>query len=469
MKTKTLGMLFGFALLGACGGAVKGNACPPTDGPQTPAGQGAPENDGGPSNGAGSDSGAGPVSPPSQGDAGAPAAASDTTYNAIADVTQWSTFDTSAIGAGGGDIGAAFDGRFVYLVPLGGGVVPRYDTRGPFDAASSWSTFDVGALGLGVGFRGAVFDGQYVYFVPNSGPQGLGGVVVRYDTHADFASSSAWASFDVATVDPRATGFWGGTFDGRFLYLTPYGQDSAPQGMMARLDTWASFTAAASWSVFDTSVLGDRAKGYIGATFDGRYVYLAPYGYAYGQYGSMATRYDTQGTFTDPKSWSTFDTTTANPSAVGFFAANFDGRFAYLVPYNGDGSWGHQLARYDTTAGFGDPASWSTFDTSQLGIGPMGTAFDGRYLWLVPNATPADGSSGGSGLVARLDTQADLHAAGAWSTFDTSTLDPSAKNYIGGAFDGEYVYLVPCGHPVAVRFRAKTPPSMPSAYHGSFY
>jgi hypothetical protein len=446
---KTSRLLFGVALLGvmgsavaACGGAVDGGSC-------SPAASAAPSTTSNPSA------------------ASMPTIPSGT-YGDISDVMNWSTFDTSSLG-GGGYIGAAFDGRFVYYVPLGGGKVPRYDTRGPFDSGASWSTFDVGTLGLGVGFRGAVFDGQYIYFVPNTAPTGPGGVVVRYDTHGDFGSSAAWSSFDVAGVDARATGFWGGTFDGRYLYLTPYGQDSAPQGVAARLDTWASFTAPTSWSVFDTATLGDRVKGYIGATFDGRYVYLAPYGYAYGQYGSMVTRYDTHGGFADPGSWSTFDTTTANSSAVGFFGANFDGRYAYFVPYDGNGSWGHQLARYDTTSNFGDAASWSTFDTTKLGIGPMGTAFDGRYLWLVPNATPADAPSGGSGLVARLDTQADMQDLHSWSTFDTSTLDQRAKNFIGGAFDGEYVYLVPCGHSLAVRFHARTPSSMPSAYHGSFY
>jgi hypothetical protein len=392
----------------------------------------------------------------------------DPTYGDVHDPSLWQTFDVASLAAGP-DIGAAFDGRFLYLVPLGGGVVPRYDTRAPFDAASSWTTFDTKSVGPAVGFRGAAFDGRYVYFVPSGGQAAQSGVVVRYDTRASFADGAAWSRFDVAGADARVTGFSGATFDGRYVYLSPYGTDQSPGGAAARLDTFADFSAASSWTTFDTSVLGDAAKGFIGAMFDGRYVYYSPYGYAYGQYGHMVTRYDTQGSFSDASAWSTFDTTAANGRAVGLFGATFDGRYAYFVPYDGDGSWGHALARYDTSAPFASTSSWSFFDTGTLGIGPMGQVFDGRYVWLVPNATPADEPSGGDGIVARIDTLARFDDKAAWTTFDTRSLDPNASWFIGGAFDGEHVYLVPCGHTVAVRFDARKTPSMPGAYHGSFW
>jgi hypothetical protein len=383
----------------------------------------------------------------------------------LSDTHNWSTFET-----GGGFNGAAFDGRYVYLVPGGTGVVPRFDTRGDFSDARSWSSFDTTRLDARAGgYRGAAFDGRYLYFVPYHTPSALDGFAVRYDTRASFGSADAWSTFDITSVDPRATGFLGATFDGRYLYLVPYGDDAAPEGVVARFDTWSSFTSQTSWSTFDTATLGDQVKGFLGATFDGRYVYFSPYGYSYGDYGSMVTRFDTLGSFTDVSSWSTFDTTRVSSRALGFFGASSDGRYDYFVPYNGDGSRGGMIARYDTTNDFAQPASWSVFDTSPLGVGPAGAVYDGRYLYLVPSATPADEPAGGSGLVARLDTAAGFADRSSWTTFDTTKLDPRARWFFGGAFDGEYVYFAPSLGSVAVRFHARTSPSMPSAWHGSFY
>lgn len=64
---------------------------------------------------------------------------------------------------------------------------------------------------------GSTFDGRYVYFIPTSGDW-----LARYDSQADFSSSSAWTSVDLTRV-----GFYGGArgaaFDGRYLYMAPTG------------------------------------------------------------------------------------------------------------------------------------------------------------------------------------------------------------------------------------------------------
>jgi hypothetical protein len=398
----------------------------------------------------------------------------EATYNDVTSAANWASFDTANLGGGasaGGYITSAFDGRYVYLVPGNDGVVPRYDTRAPFGSASSWSTFDVSTVEPSAGgFRGAAFDGRYVYLVPyESAPSTLGGVAVRYDTHADFGSAAAWQSFDITTIDPACTGLFGATFDGRYLYLAPYGQDQAPEGHAARFDTWGSFTDPTAWSTFDTGTLGAENVGFLGATFDGRYVYYSPYGYQYGHYGPMVTRYDTTGTFTDPGAWSSFDTTSVDPRALGYFGTSFDGRYQYFLPYFGDGASGGLVSRYDTTRPFAAGASWSTFDVSALGVAPAGGVFDGRFLYLVPNAFQGDTSGKGSGVLARLDTTVEFTSSAAWTTFDVSTLNPQAAGFFGGAFDGEHLYLVPSWHSVVMQFDAKKPPSMPAGYHGSFY
>jgi hypothetical protein len=103
---------------------------------------------------------------------------------------------------------------------------------------------------------------------------------------------------------------------------------------------------------------------------------------------------------TDPSCWSTFDMTTVKARARGFAGAAFDGRYVYFVPDASDGL----VARYDTQATFTTDGSWSTFDMTTVNMGAKGfrgAAFDGRYVYFVPCLNPSF-----DGLVARYDTQA---------------------------------------------------------------
>jgi hypothetical protein len=327
--------------------------------------------------------------------------------------------------------------------------------------ASFWDIFDTtGVNPNALGFCGATFDGRYVYLVPCTNGA-IHHVVARYDTQASFTDPASWATFDTTDVNQNARGFCGAAFDGRHVYLAPL-NNGAFDGVVARYDTHASFTASASWATFETTGVNPNAKGFMGAVFDGRYVYLAP-----NYYIGVVARYDTQENFTASASWATFDTMGVNANARAFVGAVFDGRCVYLVPHNC--FWGGGVvARYDTQATFTALASWSTFDTTGVNAnakGFAGAAFDGRYVYLVPSDNGAL-----DGVVARYDTQANFTASASWSTFDTTGVNANAKGFTGAAFDGRYVYLVPQYGGVVARFDAKTPPSMPKlpGWNGSF-
>jgi hypothetical protein len=166
------------------------------------------------------------------------------------------------------------------------------------------------------------------------------------------------------------------------------------------------------------------------------------------------------------------------PDAEEFVGGIFDGRYLYLVPFLSSGRLAMRtvVVRYDTLAAFEATASWSSFDLGTVDPRAQyfqGGAFDGRYVYFVPYGDPAGSPPAASGVAARYDTQAAFTDTSAWSTFDTTTLDPDAKGFAGAAFDGRYVYFAPSndnsltGHVVA-RFDAKTPPSIPRTYSGSF-
>jgi hypothetical protein len=321
---------------------------------------------------------------------------------------------------------------------------------------SKWSKFDVSSVDVPAkGFQGAVFDGRHLYFVPFFYDGAARGVVARFDTTASFDAHGAWTTFDLTTVSPRATGFCGAVFDGRYLYLVPF-DDGSWDGVVARYDTSAAFDAPSAWTTFDLATVGSGVHGFAGAAFDGRWVYLAPYN------GGTVWRLDTTLPFEGASSWSSFDLLALH--AGRFAGASFDGRYVYFVPHD-DGV----VARYDTKSDFAAPASWATVDVLALtaagSSGFQGAVFDGRYVYLAPLDS----------VVARYDTTAPFTSPGAWESFDAGAL-----GRFGAAFDGRYVYFVPSDESVyywltfvpgsvVTRFDARTPPCLPPGWHASFF
>jgi len=197
--------------------------------------------------------------------------------------------------------GAAFDGRYIYFVPLHANTVLRFDTKADFDARESWQTYDAGsALGMGP-CVGAVYDGQFLYFVPFGHS-----TVVRYDTRGPFTERAHWCAHDAATtpgLDPA--GFKGGFFDGRYIYFVPFrgevssGSDKSPfHGNYLRYDTATPFTDSRSWTAHDAGFTdGLHTTAFTAGATDGRYLYAAPWrgdqddGHMHGR----ILRYDTVG------------------------------------------------------------------------------------------------------------------------------------------------------------------------------
>jgi hypothetical protein len=379
----------------------------------------------------------------------------------------WATFDLGGFDPRArGFMGAAFDGRFVYLVPhfngvlAASGVLFRYDTQAPFGTAASWSSVDLTALvgPAARGFAGAAFDGRFLYLVPNAFAGTRSGVVVRYDSSASFGAPASWSSFDLATVNPTATGYFGAVFDGRYVYFANSLGDTT--AYVARYDTQAPFAVPSSWAIFDLVPLVGGPVGLIGAVFDGRYVYFAR-GYTATASNGGVVRYDTQASYVAASSWSLFDLRAKDPDAIGFRGVGFDGRYLHLVPYASGG--GKSLAaRYDTRAPFAGAGSWELFDVKAVdpaASGFYGAAFDGRYMYMVPWL----------GKLARFDTTTGLASSSAWGVHDFGVAEPE---YVGAAFDGRYLYLAPnsAAAGLVVRFDARSPPARPAlpGYFGSF-
>ena len=404
-----------------------------------------------------------------------------TVYYPLNDPSRWSFFSVSAVANGLTKYsGVAFDGRYLYFVPqFTPPNVLRYDTQASFTDSASWTYYTplpsiVAAGGLGTGsytYLGSAFDGRYLYLAPF----GANTYAVRYDTQQPFSHDEAWSAFNAATLDSAAN-YWGVISDGRYTYFVPnkttkvLAFDNSGGG-----DAGSDFTAASSFTSYD---LGAGNQGYWGGAFDGTYVYFAPFS------GSVVARHDTALPVT--AGWDVgaagidLNTNFVLGAAAHFWGGAYDGNHVYMIP-NATQSW--TLGAYTTSGVFNDYGSWSTcaLGTDLLGSVTassafVGAAFDGKRLFLVPYGTPAADSGAAALPVVAYDTTQPLcpsTMASAYTTFDPATVagGASSAGFEGAAFDGHYLYFVPHSSSVVARFEAKGTNGglAPAAYKGSWW
>ena len=143
---------------------------------------------------------------------------------------------------------------------------------------SAFTAYDAGHTdGLSTkGYFGAVTDGRYVYFCPVRDHQdrySVHGRVLRYDSQAPFHSAAAWAAYDAGHTDGlRTVGFYGGAFDGRYVYFNPRDDGHGHHTRLLRYDAHGDFGDPASWSAHDAALPHSGQ----GLAFDGRYLYFCP-------------------------------------------------------------------------------------------------------------------------------------------------------------------------------------------------
>src|SRR5205814_2266100 len=141
---------------------------------------------------------------------------------------------------------------------------------------------------------------------------------------------------------------------------------------------------------------------------------------------------------------------TSGLNTKGYNGAVFDGHYVYFVPYNNGVSYHGVMLRYDTETNFTGASSWSAYDAGStdglLTRGYVGGVFDGRYIYMSPyyNGTAFDGT------VLRYDTQSGFTTSSSWHAYVAgATSGLNTKGYGGAVFDGRYVYFVPYNNGVA--------------------
>ena len=154
-------------------------------------------------------------------------------------------------------------------------LVSQWQPRAALDAFAAYDAGHTDGL-VTQGYFGAVFDGRYTYFCPirdQNERTSVHGRVLRLDTQADFKAPDAWAAYDASYTDGLHTsGFYGGAFDGRYVYFNPRDDGTVHHSRLLRYDTQADFKDPAAWAAHDAQLPHSGQ----GLAFDGRYLYFCP-------------------------------------------------------------------------------------------------------------------------------------------------------------------------------------------------
>ena len=154
-------------------------------------------------------------------------------------------------------------------------LVSQWHPRTDFNAFTAYDAGHTDGLSTN-GYFGAGGDGRYVYFCPVRDHQdrySVHGHVLRYDTQAPFHSAAAWTAYDAGYTDGlRTVGFYGGAFDGRYVYFNPRDDGHSHHTRLLRYDTHGDFKAPDSWAAHDAEFPHSGQ----GLAFDGRHLYFCP-------------------------------------------------------------------------------------------------------------------------------------------------------------------------------------------------
>ncbi len=239
--------------------------------------------------------------------------------------------------------------------------------------------------------------------------------------------------------------------------------DGRAEGMQSIVSMWKPLDSFDTFDAYDAgNTSGLDTSGFLGAVFDGRYLYFSPQHDAETRHGKVL-RYDTHGGFHDSASWKGYDASASSGlETKGYYGAVFDGLYVYFVPRRTPKEYHTRVLRYNTRMPFENSKSWTAFDTG-IGISYQGGGFDGRYVYFAPgsvdkNSPHYDKANKGrdSGLVLRYDTQKPFDRKSSYETFNAgNTGGLRTRDFDGVVFDGQYVYFVPLSFSAVLRYNTK--------------
>ena len=386
------------------------------------------------------------------------------------DASSWKIFNTTSLNITSRDmIGGIYHRGFVYSMSSrncdGGCLAVRYNISKNFTSNGAWEFANMSNITSSFGsYFGLAAYNDYIYFIAGWRAGVANSNMFRFNTSLPFNDPSSWSNMTLATINPVAKGFSGGIVIGHYLFIMSNYNGSSFSGLVVRFDLDKEINDTNSYMLFNTETINASWKGFAGGITDSHYLYIQPSSM------NVILRYDSQGNFTDPASWSGMPlisiNLTLNTATYDGTNNAFDGRNIYMSPYT-KGSQSSGLAvKYDTQASFTDAGSYSVFDMTTIFEnlkGYEGTTYSNGFVYYASNGYV--GNASGSGYVTRYNISKNFNNSDAWEYVDTKGFDSIAGGYGGAIADNESkVYFVQdytLGTGIIAQFDGSTPTALP--------
>jgi hypothetical protein len=302
----------------------------------------------------------------------------DTRSASFTDPKAWTAFDPEvALATTGPHAAAVMEGKYLVIAALADTVFLRYDTTRPdldFGFSSSWETYEASKLpGNPAGYTAAV---------PLPGDAGAmfnNGAAYTPLIHRGDSFKEGWevTTFDGGTFPGGCATTFNGVCTGNHLFFTPAGSGST--ACLVRYDPSKSFLEG--FESFDVASLGEESALIAGGVASPQHLYLTQFQTHDAAAPTRILRKPVEGAL--DAGWESQPTNTKNPLARGNVGGTYDGRFVYFAPYPAPTTT-VIFERYDTQGGFNDPNAWDVAAGAALGIPAnryWGAVFDGQYVY----------------------------------------------------------------------------------------
>ena len=233
------------------------------------------------------------------------------------------------------------------------------------------------------GYRGATFDGEYVYFSPYYSNHGRHGELIRYNISEDFQDKNSWERMQIHKFEisryqnEQIIKTHAEGFQG-VLYNEPFVY-YVPYFVKDGLDSiFLRFDTRMEFSEIEAYSLVSSPHVYEDGIVHKNFVYFSPHLDKNNERETYPLRYDTTKPFTDESSWE-YHFLKNKTSYIGAESAMDK---IFYAPWETTDSANSTIAIYDTTKPFTDEQSWRLIDIPYQGY--TGAAFNGQHIVFPP-------------------------------------------------------------------------------------
>ncbi len=260
-------------------------------------------------------------------------------------------------------------------------------------------------------YLSTVHDGNNLWMIPHNSPVKQ---ILKFNVATGLRTQVPFTA-GLTTISANSNLFYGGVFDGTYIWLVPYNVNSV-------IRVKVSDNSMVEYPVTNSGTLGTNLGRLTGCTFDGRYVWMMPYNCnRFLRVDTQSTTIGQMGAYSIQSPADRGNLLDSQESVYWFKGGIFDGTYVWAVPQGSDRvvrilpTSTPSFTGYPLPTGYTDPGSYKF----ACGVYAKG------YSWLIPH---------NANKIARVNSNGNI------TYFDISCTTLKT-NYQAATFDGDNIWL----------------------------